>query len=111
MGLGNQGGGGNAGNKRSNHNHEHRQLLALGATSAALAESVLTHSAVSYTDAINHNTTSGKNTVMITCVTGVEDIAGIVRPAGVYTFQPTLNNTVAVIVVNANGGEVIIDEL
>jgi len=30
MGVGNQGGGGNSGNKRSNHNFEHRQLLALG---------------------------------------------------------------------------------
>jgi hypothetical protein len=36
MGLGNQGGGGNSGNKRSNHNFEHRELLILGEQLARL---------------------------------------------------------------------------
>lgn len=36
MGVGNQGGGGNSGNKRSNHNFEHRELLILGEQLAAL---------------------------------------------------------------------------
>tara|TARA_R110000868_G_scaffold411300_1_gene702918 strand:+ start:1769 stop:2545 length:777 start_codon:yes stop_codon:yes gene_type:complete len=37
MGLGNQGGGGNSGNKRSNHNFEHRELQILGEQLTALA--------------------------------------------------------------------------
>ena len=36
MGLGNQGGGSNSGNKGSNHNFEHRELLILGQQLAAL---------------------------------------------------------------------------
>jgi hypothetical protein len=36
MGVGNQGGGGNSGNKRSNHNFEHRELQILGEQLAAL---------------------------------------------------------------------------
>ncbi len=49
---------------------------------------------------------------MITCETGSESINGIVRPGGsVYTFQPTGNDGNAVIVVNANSGRIIVDEL
>ena len=66
---------------------------------------------VEYTDAVDHTTTSGLNTVMITCVTGKESIEGIVRPAGVYTFQPNLSNNVDAITVNANLGQIIVDEL
>lgn len=76
-----------------------------------LSTTSLTLTSTSYTDASNHITIAGKNTVMITCVTGVELINGIMRPAGVYTFQPTLNNTVAAITVNADGGQIIIDAL
>ena len=71
----------------------------------------LTLASVDYTDAINHVTTAGKNTVMITCDTGVESINGVVRLAGVYTFQPNLSDTVAAITVNANSGRIIVDEL
>ena len=59
----------------------------------------------------NVDTTIGVNTVMITCVDGVESINGIIRPAGVYTFQPNLNDTVNAITVNPNAGRIIIDEL
>jgi hypothetical protein len=67
-----------------------------------------------YTDASNHNTTAGKNTVMIICATGVEEINGIVHPAGAYTFQPNShagNDTVNAITVNAQNGKIIIHEL
>lgn len=67
--------------------------------------------AVRYTDGVNHNTTAGKNTVMITCETGVETIAGVVRPIGIYTYQPTGDDKNAIIVVNANSGALIVDEL
>ena len=66
---------------------------------------------VEYTDTGAHLTTSGKNTIMITCVTGIETIDGIVMPAGVYTFQPTLSGSVDTISVDALGGRVIVQEL
>lgn len=85
-------------------------------TTLAAIQSLLTGSnktlgSVAYTDAINHATTAGKNTVMITCETGVESINGIVRPAGIYTYQPTGKDGVAAITVNANNGRIIVDEL
>lgn len=76
-----------------------------------LTGSNLTLGAIRYTDGANHNTTAGKNTVMITCETGVESIAGVVRPIGVYIYQPTGDNKNAIIVVNANSGVLIVDEL
>lgn len=72
---------------------------------------ILPISSVEYTDSIDHSTTAGKNTVMITCVNGTESINGIVRPSGIYTYQPTMNDTVDSITVNANNGQLIIDEV
>lgn len=59
------------------------------------------------------NTTAGVKTVMITCVNGVESINGVVRPAGIYTFEPQKGeDTVDVIGLNPNaGGRIIVDEL
>lgn len=78
---------------------------------ALLTGADLSLSSIDYTDAINHNTTASKNTVMITCETGVESIGGVVRKAGIYTFQPTGEDKNDVIVVNANNGRIVVDEL
>ena len=84
--------------------------LAAGSSIAPVSE-LLSLASASYIDSTARQTTSGKNTVMFTCVTGVEEINGIVRPAGVYTYQPTLNNVVNIINYNANDGQIILDEL
>jgi hypothetical protein len=83
----------------------------LSGTASYSGGSILGISSVEYTDSSDHGTVAGKNTVMITCTSGVESIDGIVMPAGVYTFQPTLNNTVGEITVNANSGRIIIATL
>lgn len=52
MGVGNQGGGGNSGNKRSNHNYEHRNLQLLGAVAAAAAGGATEGTALAILNAI-----------------------------------------------------------
>jgi len=85
--------------------------VTLNAILALLTGTNLTLGSVEYTDAINHDTTAGKNTVMITCTDNLGSINGVVRPAGIYTYQPTGEDKNDVIVVNANNGKMIIDEL
>lgn len=86
-------------------------LVSVNSILTSITGTNLSLNSVSYTDAASHDTTIGKNTVMITCKTGVEEINGIVRPAGVYTYQPTGKDKNNVISVNANSGQIIIDEL
>lgn len=85
--------------------------ITLAAVLALLTGSNLSLGTSEYTDAVNHNTTAGKNTVMITCTDSSGSINGVIRPAGIYTFQPTGDDKNAIIIVNANGGRIIVDEL
>ena len=94
--------------------------LSTEVTSAAILTAVNTLSAstsrsVSSTEHVApgvQGTTPGISGVLITCTTGLESIEGIIRPVGIYTFEPQKGeDTLASISMNANGGRLIVDEI
>lgn len=92
---------------------EATQLLVKAAVETLATGAVRALTTADHIGAGAQATTLGIKMAMITCVNGVETINGVIRPAGIYTFEPQKGeDTLAIISLNPNaGGRIIVDEL